>query len=142
MTEPVTQPHRVDHDVVGPAAARKVLDNERYAGPGAHRALRFFAHLLFFRHPRLASEALHQYHDKFALAEWVVSQAGMAHIIVLEALGLKRSAAVFGHGREHPLEGGRVLIDSYHCSRYNTQTRRLTPAMFENVLQRARELSG
>ena len=75
-------------------------------------------------------------------ARVILALGRIAHDATLEALGLKRSAAVFGHGREHSLETGRVLIDSYHCSRYNTQTRRLTPAMFENVLQRARELSG
>jgi uracil-DNA glycosylase len=39
------------------------------------------------------------------------------------------------------LPGGRVLVSSYHCSRYNTQTRRLTTEMFENVFERAAELA-
>ncbi len=42
---------------------------------------------------------------------------------------------------EHTLRDDRVLIDSYHCSRYNTQTRRLTTAMFEAVIERARDLA-
>ena len=46
----------------------------------------------------------------------------------------------FAHAAEHALPGGRTLVDSYHCSRYNTQTRRLTPAMFAVVVARAREL--
>ena len=56
--------------------------------------------------------------------------------------GLKRSAAKFGHGNEHELPDGRRLIDSYHCSRYNTQTRRLTTEMFQTVLRRAATLAG
>jgi uracil-DNA glycosylase len=58
------------------------------------------------------------------------------------ASGLKRAAAKFGHGNEHDLPDGRRLIDSYHCSRYNTQTRRLTAEMFQKVLQRAATLAG
>jgi uracil-DNA glycosylase len=65
----------------------------------------------------------------------------IAHDALLLALSLKRSAHPFAHGREHPLESGRVLIDSYHCSRYNTQTGRLTPKMFRTVLARARDLA-
>lgn len=71
----------------------------------------------------------------------------VAHKAVLMALGLKQSALPFGHGARHDLplhdlapEGaaGRVLIDSYHCSRYNTQTRRLTSADFRNVFHSIR----
>jgi uracil-DNA glycosylase len=71
----------------------------------------------------------------------ILALGRIAHDSTLDALGIKRSAATFGHGHEHALDGGRTLIDSYHCSRYNTQTRRLTPAMFGKVLQRARQLS-
>jgi len=66
----------------------------------------------------------------------------IAHDAVLLAHGLARGRQPFGHGQEHALSGGQVLIDSYHCSRYNTQTRRLTPAMFRAVLARACELAG
>jgi len=67
----------------------------------------------------------------------------VAHKAVLMALGLKQSALVFGHGARHALPDGRILIDSYHCSRYNTQTRRLTSADFYNVFQSIRkELDG
>jgi uracil-DNA glycosylase family 4 len=62
----------------------------------------------------------------------------VAHKAVLMALGLKQSALVFGHGARHQLPDGRILIDSYHCSRYNTQTRRLTSADFQNVFQSIR----
>ena len=61
----------------------------------------------------------------------------VAHEGVALALGLRRSDYPFGHGREHALDATRWLIDSYHCSRYNTATRRLTPAMFQQVVGRA-----
>jgi uracil-DNA glycosylase len=63
----------------------------------------------------------------------------VAHEALLLALGLRRSAYPFGHGREHALDAARWLIDSYHCSRYNTATRRLTAAMFQAVVARACE---
>jgi uracil-DNA glycosylase len=68
----------------------------------------------------------------------------VAHDALLMALGLPRSRYPFGHGREHSLDvdGARCLIDSYHCSRYNTSTRRLTTAMFEAVVARACERAG
>jgi uracil-DNA glycosylase family 4 len=66
----------------------------------------------------------------------------VAHDAVLKAVGLKRSSAKFGHGNEYRLPDGRHLVDSYHCSRYNTQTRRLTPEMFRTVLKRAATLAG
>jgi uracil-DNA glycosylase len=66
----------------------------------------------------------------------------VAHDAVLLALGLKKSSAKFGHGQEHALPGGRRLVDSYHCSRYNTNTRRLTTEMFQQVLARAKVLAG
>ena len=50
-----------------------------------------------------------------------------------KAAGLKQSAFAFAHAARHALPDGRVLIDSYHCSRYNTQTRRLTSADFSHV---------
>ncbi|MEP7246927.1 MAG: uracil-DNA glycosylase [Gammaproteobacteria bacterium] len=71
-----------------------------------------------------------------------VALGRIAHDAFLMAEGLKRSKFLFGHAREHPLEGARHLIDSYHCSRYNTNTRRLTPQMFKSVLSRACELAG
>ena len=70
----------------------------------------------------------------------VLALGRIAHDAVLDALQLRRASMVFGHGREHALPGGRTLLDSYHCSRYNTQTRRLTPEMFRSVMARAREL--
>lgn len=57
----------------------------------------------------------------------------IAHDAVLMALGLKRSPYRFRHGARHVLPRGIMLHDSYHCSRYNTNTRRLTPEMFRRV---------
>jgi uracil-DNA glycosylase len=65
----------------------------------------------------------------------------IAHEAVLMSQGLKRGEFPFAHGREHTLAAGKHLIDSYHCSRYNTQTRRLTAEMFKKVMARACELA-
>ena len=61
----------------------------------------------------------------------------IAHDAILDALEVKRSACPFAHGARHPLPGGLVLFDSYHCSRQNTNTGRLTTAMFETVVAEA-----
>ncbi len=63
----------------------------------------------------------------------ILALGAIAHGSVLAALGLKKSAYLFAHGALHNLPDGRILADSYHCSRYNTNTGRLTPAMFEAV---------
>ena len=68
----------------------------------------------------------------------LVALGRVAHDAVLLAHGLVRARHPFAHGAEHPLPGGRLLVDSYHCSRYNTQTGRLTASMFEAVIARAR----
>ena len=64
---------------------------------------------------------------------------GVAHRAVLKALSLRQADYKFGHGAEFALPGDLRLISSYHCSRYNTQTRRLTPAMFADVFRAARD---
>ena len=66
----------------------------------------------------------------------ILALGHVAHDAVLSALGLRRAAYPFGHGAEHRLGGDRALFDSYHCSRYNTNTGRLTPAMFDAVFAR------
>lgn len=72
----------------------------------------------------------------------VVALGRVAHRAVLRAFALKQSPHAFAHAAEHALPGGRRLVDSYHCSRYNTQTGRLTEAMFEAVMARAKTLAG
>jgi uracil-DNA glycosylase family 4 len=63
----------------------------------------------------------------------ILALGQIAHKAVLTAVGLKQAALPFTHGARHGLPDGKVLIDSYHCSRYNTQTKRLTTAGFHNV---------
>ncbi len=69
----------------------------------------------------------------------VLALGTIAHNTVLATLGVTRSHFPFGHGSLHDLPSGLVLADSYHCSRYNTNTGRLTTEMFEAVF---RQLSG
>jgi uracil-DNA glycosylase family 4 len=58
----------------------------------------------------------------------------LSHGAVLAALGVKKSAYRFGHGAQHHPKEGLLLVDSYHCSRYNTNTGRLTEHMFRQVI--------
>jgi len=67
----------------------------------------------------------------------VVALGQIAHQSAVKALGGKLPKARFGHLAEHRLPSGLVLLDSYHCSRYNQNTGLLTPAMFEAVFARA-----
>jgi uracil-DNA glycosylase family 4 len=69
----------------------------------------------------------------------IIALGRVAHDAVLRACGLRLSTCPFAHGAVHDLPRGIQLVDSYHCSRYNTQTRRLTPAMFADVFRLARE---
>jgi uracil-DNA glycosylase family 4 len=71
----------------------------------------------------------------------ILALGSIAHESVLRAHGLKPNGARFGHGAEATLPNGRILVSSYHCSRYNTQTRRLTPEMFETAMARAKALA-
>ena len=70
----------------------------------------------------------------------IVALGSIAHKSVIAALHLKQKDFAFAHAAEHAVAPGLVLLDSYHCSRYNTQTRRLTEPMFDAVFTRAREL--
>ena len=63
----------------------------------------------------------------------VLALGTVAHGAVLRALGLRAKDFAFAHNARHALPDGRVLYDSYHCSRYNTNTKRLTVAMFHAV---------
>src|SRR5262252_2939730 len=66
--------------------------------------------------------------------EAILALGAIAHGSVLAALGERLSRRPFKHGALHELAGGLLLADSYHCSRYNTNTGRLTTAMFEAVV--------
>ena len=63
----------------------------------------------------------------------VLALGAVAHQAVLTASALRRAAYPFAHGARHALPNGLILFDSYHCSRYNTQTGRLTADMFRKV---------
>ena len=63
----------------------------------------------------------------------VLALGAVAHGAILAAWGLKRSDWPFSHGARHTCPNGLILADSYHCSRYNTNTGRLTEAMFHEV---------
>lgn len=68
----------------------------------------------------------------------ILALGRIAHDSVLAALGLKRNGYKFSHGVCHILPSGVAFFDSYHCSRYNTQTRRLTESMFRQVVAAAK----
>ena len=70
----------------------------------------------------------------------LLALGSIGHNSLLRVLGLKPALFKFAHAAEHALPSGWTLIDSYHCSRYNTQTGRLTESMFQAVFARAREL--
>ena len=72
----------------------------------------------------------------------MVALGRIAHDNALKTAGLRLADYPFAHCAEHKLPDGRVLLDSYHCSRYNQNTGRLTADMFEAVFARALELRG
>ena len=72
----------------------------------------------------------------------ILTLGRIAHSSALRALGLKEGEYPFGHAAEYALPGGRTLIASYHCSRYNTNVGRLTEDMFHQVFERAVAASG
>jgi uracil-DNA glycosylase family 4 len=82
--------------------------------------------------------------NRFLAAELAALPAGagilalgqIAHQAVLRAYGLKLKGYPFAHASDYRLPDGRRLVSSYHCSRYNTQTRRLTPEMFAAVFEK------
>ena len=63
----------------------------------------------------------------------ILALGAVAHHAVLAALGFRRALFPFEHGRLHRLPCGLTLADSYHCSRLNTNTGKLSPAMFEAI---------
>ena len=67
----------------------------------------------------------------------VIALGQIAHASTAKALGIAHAAATFAHGAEVATPDGRILLSSYHCSRQNTNTRRLTREMFEGIFARA-----
>jgi len=77
--------------------------------------------------------------DTLARGSVVLALGGIAHRAVIKACGERQSDYKFAHAADHEI-GALRLLDSYHCSRYNTNTGRLTPAMFEAVFEHASAL--
>ncbi len=110
------------------ANAVRCVPPENKPEPAEIKACNRFLAAEFERLPRLAA---------------VLALGTIAHHAVLAAAGTRRAAFPFAHGALHTLPNGLVLADSYHCSRYNTNTGRLTAAMFEAVFaELRRRLSG
>ena len=78
--------------------------------------------------------------EALAKGSVILALGSVAHNAVLKALKLKLSTFSFGHNVLHKLNDGSYLLDSYHCSRYNTQTKRLTTPMFRAVFRKAKKL--
>lgn len=72
----------------------------------------------------------------------LVALGTIAHNAVLRSFDLRLTDYKFAHNAEHSLPSGHLLLDSYHCSRYNTNTGRLTEAMFHEVFAKARRYVG
>ena len=80
--------------------------------------------------------------DKLPQDGVVLALGTIAHQAVLRASGLRAKDCCFAHGAQHILPGGLHFYDSYHCSRYNTQTKRLTTPMFHDVFKSIKEYLG
>ena len=72
----------------------------------------------------------------------VLALGTIAHNAVLRACGMRLSAHRFGHGSQHDLNADLRLIDSYHCNRYNTQTKRLTESMLHDIFRQIQPMAG
>jgi uracil-DNA glycosylase family 4 len=68
----------------------------------------------------------------------IVALGRIAHESTLAALGARRATFPFAHGARHEMRSGLTLFDSFHCSRYNTNTGKLTPEMFQAVFAAVR----
>lgn len=78
--------------------------------------------------------------DNLPAGSVVLALGGIAHRAVVKAIGARQAEYKFGHAAEHEVAGRFLLLDSYHCSRYNTNTGRLTAGMFHEVFDRAKAL--
>lgn len=73
--------------------------------------------------------------DSMKSVKALLALGKISHDNTVRAMGLKLSEHKFGHGTQYDIGGGRILFSSYHCSRYNTNTKRLTEAMFFDVFK-------
>jgi uracil-DNA glycosylase family 4 len=80
--------------------------------------------------------------SKLSNVRVLIALGQIAHVAVARAVGLPPSSTMFGHGAEATAADGRILLSSYHCSRYNQNTGRLDRQMFESVFERALALSN
>lgn len=78
--------------------------------------------------------------DTMAEGSLLFALGGIAHRAIIKAVGGRQADYKFGHAAEHDVAGRFTMLDSYHCSRYNTNTGRLTTEMFRAVFARAREI--
>jgi len=78
--------------------------------------------------------------DTMKRGSLVFALGGIAHRAIIKAVGGRQADYKFGHAAEHDVDGRFTMLDSYHCSRYNTNTGRLTSEMFRAVFARARVL--
>lgn len=93
--------------------------------------------------PREIATCRHYFEESLTVLPKVrvlIALGQIAHVAAARALKLPPASTKFGHGVENRAPDGRVLLSSYHCSRYNQNTRRLDAAMFERVFERALEL--
>ena len=72
----------------------------------------------------------------------ILALGRIAHQALIKTYGMRQADFAFGHGAEHRLADDLILLDSYHCSRYNVQTNRLTTEMFDTIIARLRELTN
>lgn len=72
----------------------------------------------------------------------IMALGGLSHGAILTTLGERKSQWKFAHDAVHRLPSGLIMVDSYHCSRYNTNTGRLTEQMFHNVFKTIQKITG
>lgn len=72
----------------------------------------------------------------------ILALGRIAHDSIATMYGVRKTTVKFSHGGQHSMPDGVILLDSYHCSRYNTNTGRLTSEMFENVFKTISSLIG
>ena len=95
--------------------------------------------------PREIATCRHYFEEallKLPKVRVLVALGQIAHVAAARALGLPPASTKFGHGVENRAPDGRILVSSYHCSRYNQNTGRLNAPMFDSVFERALELGG